>query len=123
MKVSKFMEIYQLNNRKGYSLRFCDMEEANMFLKFIEDYPDSTGYLQRVARKMRSSLSDKHADDVNRYSIPLWFEDVPDLLDALWIAYAYWDQTDFGKRAENAIEHDDKLRTKRKSEHLFSNDN
>ena len=110
------MHIKQLRNNKGYSLQFCDMEEANALLEFIETYPDSSGDMKHLAYKMKSALSDKYANDVTKISMPLWFEDGSLLISALWIAYAYWDESDFGYRAQKAIEHDDKLYAERLQE-------
>lgn len=114
------MYIRNMQNRKGFSLQFCDEEELNVFLEFIESYPDSEGRMKRLAEKLRSGISDKYANEVINYSIPLWFEDVPEVILSLWIAYTVWDSSDFGQRAEKAVEHDDKLyetRSKKVEEH------
>lgn len=114
------MYIRNMQNRKGFSLQFCDKEELNVFLEFIESYPDSEGGMKRLAERLRSGISDKYANDVTKYSIPLWFEDIPDVISSLWIAYTAWDSSDFGQRAEKAVEHDDKLyeiRSKKVEEH------
>ena len=114
------MYIRNMQNRKGFSLQFCDEEELNVFLEFIESYPDSEGRMKRLSEKLRSGISDKYANEVTKYSIPLWFEDVPEVILSLWIAYTAWDSSDFGQRAEKAVEHDDKLyetRSKKVEEH------
>lgn len=114
------MYIRNMKNRKGFSLQFCDEEELNVFLEFIESYPDSEGRMKRLAEKLRSGISDKYANEVTKYSIPLWFEDVPEVILSLWIAYTAWDSSDFGQRAEKAVEHDGKLyetRLKKVEEH------
>lgn len=114
------MYIKNMKNRKGFSLQFCDEEELNVFLEFIESYPDLEGRMKRLAEKLRSGISDKYANEVTKYSIPLWFEDVPEVILSLWIAYTAWDSSEFGQRAEKAVEHDDKLyetRSKKVEEH------
>lgn len=103
------MYIKNMQNRKGFSLQFCDMEELNVFLEFIETYPDPTGRMKILGKKLRFGVSDKYANEITKYSIPLWFEYVPDVMSALWIAYTFWDSSDFGQRAEKAVEHDEKL--------------
>lgn len=35
------------------------------------------------------------------------------IMSALWIAYTFWDSSDFGQRAEKAVEHDEKLYNER----------
>lgn len=105
-----------MRNNRGYSLRFCDDEELNVFLEFIETYPDepdTPGEMKHLAEKLRNSISDKYGNEVTPITIPLWFEDVPTVILSLWIAYVSWDQSEFGVRAEKARDHDDDLWEKR----------
>lgn len=105
-----------MKSGRGYSLQFCDMEEANAILEFIATYPDSTGRMKHLSKYLRSNLSDKYANEVTKVSMPLWFEDVPDVITALWIAYASWDSSEQGQRFFVAIGHDDELYAKRMAE-------
>ena len=82
-KEVKEMELKPLANNRGFSLQFYSNDEPKALFAFLKDVHSDACH--QLADNLADRLSDRYAHDLVKLTTPIWFEELPTLVMALYV--------------------------------------